>query len=72
MKRQQKLLRAASAEPIQFPRADPAALARFDPSSATCTMNCGPHTQDPRTEAERKRLCGDCFTNPPTLKGEHA
>jgi len=51
-------------EPIQFPRADHAALARFDPSTATCTMNCGPHRQDPRTAAERRFLCGDCLKAP--------
>jgi len=43
-----------------FPRADPAALAAFDPSTKLCTMNCGPHRDDPRTRAERKLLCGDC------------
>lgn len=46
--------------PLQWPRAHPADLARFDPRSRYCTMNCGPHAEDPRTEAERKLLCGDC------------
>jgi hypothetical protein len=46
--------------PLQWPRADPAALAAFDPSTKLCTMNCGPHRDDPRTRAERKLLCGDC------------
>lgn len=45
---------------LHFPRADPAALAAFDPSTRYCTMNCGPHRDDPRTAAERKLLCGDC------------
>ena len=46
--------------PLQWPRADPAALAAFDPSTKLCTMNCGPHRDDPRTRAECKLLCGDC------------
>lgn len=45
---------------LHFTRADPAALARFDPKTKLCTMNCGPHRDDPRTAAERKLLCGDC------------
>jgi hypothetical protein len=28
---------------LHFTRADPAALARFDPKTKLCTMNCGPH-----------------------------
>lgn len=47
-------------EPIEWPRADPAALAKFDPQSKVCTMNCGPHGLDPRTRAERLLLCDDC------------
>ena len=45
---------------LHFTRADHAALARFDPKTKLCTMNCGPHRDDPRTDAERKLLCGDC------------
>lgn len=52
--------REAACMPLQWPRADPAALAAFDPSTKLCTMNCGPHRDDPRTRAERKLLCGDC------------
>lgn len=48
------------AKPITFTRADPAALASFDPRSKLCTMNCGPHAQDPRTPAERRFLCPEC------------
>lgn len=55
--------RAALCAPIQWPRANPAALAAFDPNSLRCTMNCGPHRDDPRTDAERKLLCGDCVEN---------
>jgi hypothetical protein len=44
-----------------FPRADPAELAAFDPATKQCTMNCGPHADDPRDAAERKLLCGDCI-----------
>lgn len=49
-------------ETIKFPRANPKALAEFDPRTKRCTMNCGPHAEDPRTEIERKFLCGDCIT----------
>lgn len=52
--------REALCAPIQWPRADHAALAAFDPSTKLCIMNCGPHRDDPRTGAERKLLCGDC------------
>lgn len=46
---------------IDWPRADPAELAAFDPRTKVCTMNCGPHTDDPRTQAERLLLCTDCL-----------
>lgn len=49
-------------EPIEWPRADPAELAKFDPHTKECTMNCGPCRDDPRTDAERKFLCDDCVT----------
>jgi len=47
--------------PIVFPRADPKALARFDPDTKLCVMNCGPHRDDPRDRKERKYLCHDCW-----------
>lgn len=50
-------------QPLTFTRADPAELARFDPATKICVMNCGPHRDDPRTPAERKLLCGDCWPN---------
>lgn len=43
-----------------WPRADPDELAKFNPGSKVCTMNCGPSSDDPRSEAERKFLCSDC------------
>lgn len=46
--------------PIEWQRADPAELAKFDPRTKQCTMNCGPHGLDPRSAAERKFLCDDC------------
>lgn len=49
-------------EPLVFKRADPAALARFDPGTKLCVMNCGPHAADPRTEKERRFLCNECHT----------
>lgn len=50
-------------QPLTFTRADPAELARFDPSTKICMMNCGPHRDDPRTSAERKLLCPECWPN---------
>jgi hypothetical protein len=52
-------------QPIVWTRADPAELARFDPSTKRCVMNCGPHRDDPRSAAERKLLCDDCLTETP-------
>lgn len=49
--------------PIEWPRADPAALEKFDPATKTCTMNCGKHGLDPRSSKERKFLCDDCDVN---------
>lgn len=46
-----------------YQRANPAELARFDPASKICTMNCGPAAGDPRTANERKLLCDDCLTS---------
>ncbi len=54
----------APAAPIEWTRADPAELAKFDPASRICTMNCGPHRLDPRTRAERIFLCDDCECAP--------
>jgi len=48
-------------QPIVFPRADPVALAQFDPRTKQCTMNCGQHRDDPRSVKECKFLCGDCW-----------
>lgn len=47
--------------PLVFTRADPALLAKFDPASKECTMNCGPHRDDPRTKEERMFLCPECI-----------
>lgn len=52
-----------SARTIEFPRADPKALASFDHNTKRCTMNCGRHAKDQRSEAERKFLCDDCITH---------
>lgn len=43
-----------------WPRAEPGALASFDPSTKQCTHNCGPAADDPRSDAERKLLCDLC------------
>jgi NADPH-dependent glutamate synthase beta subunit-like oxidoreductase len=49
------------AKPIEFTRADPAELAKFDPATKLCQMNCGAHRDDPRSFKEIKLLCGDCL-----------
>ncbi|HGW5540649.1 TPA: hypothetical protein ACNIM8_005732 [Pseudomonas aeruginosa] len=51
---------AEAAAPIEWPRADPDALAAFDPATKVCTMNCGQHARDPRSREERLFLCTDC------------
>lgn len=51
-------------KPIEFPRADLKALVEFDPRTKRCSMNCGPHRQDTRSDKERLFLCGDCYTIP--------
>lgn len=53
--------------PIDWPRADPVALADFDPATKTCVMNCGPHGLDPRSREERKFLCSDCEPHRPNV-----
>lgn len=55
------------AQPIDWPRADPVALAAFDPATKVCTMNCGPHGLDPRSREERKFLCDDCEPYRPSV-----
>jgi len=57
----------AVSKPIEWERANPHELATFDPSTKMCTMNCGPHRQDPRTEEERKFLCDECLTQEPAM-----
>jgi hypothetical protein len=47
-------------QPIEWERADPAALAAFDPATKTCDMNCGKHGLDPRSREERLFLCDLC------------
>lgn len=47
--------------PFHWPRAEPAALASFDPATKLCTMNCGRSSDDPRSEKERQLLCDDCL-----------
>lgn len=58
--RKAKPAQPAAERPIEWPRADPAELAKFDPSTKVCNMNCGPHKDDPRSRAERLFLCDDC------------
>ena len=48
-------------KPIEFKRADPDKLATFDQKTKVCTMNCGPHRDDPRDDRERKFLCDECL-----------
>lgn len=53
--------RSVPLTPLEWPRADPAALAAFDPASKVCTMNCGPHRDDRRSDRERLFLCDECL-----------
>lgn len=53
--------RASLCAPMQWPRADPAARARFDPRTKVCSMNCGPSTEDRRNATERAFLCDECW-----------
>ncbi|MDA8260220.1 MAG: hypothetical protein M0Z99_32080 [Betaproteobacteria bacterium] len=50
-----------SVAPITFPRANPDELEGFYISTKQCTMNCGRHSEDPRSEKERRFLCTDCL-----------
>lgn len=50
-----------AAAPLVFTMADPAALALFDPRTKICSMNCGPHRFDPRSDIERAFLCPECY-----------
>lgn len=50
----------ATSQAIEWPRADPAELQKFDPATKRCEMNCGPHAKDPRDAKERKFLCDEC------------
>lgn len=55
---------------ISFPRADPAALAQFDERTKHCHMQCGQHSNDPRTWKECLFLCTDCSVEPRPLAAE--
>jgi hypothetical protein len=59
------------AAPINFPRSDPTELAAFDPRTKECTMNCGPHSADPRSDKERKFQCDECLPVAPASTKEH-
>lgn len=65
--RKAKPARPAEEPLIDWPRADPDALAAFDPATKSCTMNCGPHGLDPRSREERKFLCDDCVPYQPSV-----
>lgn len=68
--RKSKRVPLVSSVSIEWTRADPAELAKFDPASKVCTMNCGQHGLDPRSRAELKLLCGDCDSVPPARSTE--
>lgn len=58
--RKSKGAKAEPERPIEWERADPFALARFDPSTKRCDMNCGKNGLDPRSREERLFLCDLC------------
>lgn len=53
-------IKHAMPKPIQWPRADPAELAKFDPATKYCDLNCGQSTHDPRLWKECLYLCDLC------------
>ena len=58
--RKPKATQSAPESPIEWERADPAELAKFDPATKICDMNCGKHGLDPRSREERLFLCDLC------------
>jgi hypothetical protein len=60
-----KPTRTLDLQPQDFPRSDPCRAGRLDPSTKVCTMNCTPCRVDPRSAAERKLQCDDCYPAPP-------
>jgi len=48
-------------KPFVWPRADPVALAAFDPATKECHMNCSRGGDDPRSMNEVKFMCDDCY-----------
>jgi len=50
--------------PFVWERADPAELAKFDPLTKVCTMNCGQGSHDPRSRTEIMLMCDDCKVVP--------
>lgn len=80
IKANQQLRRGDLATPVgtkplmhqKWPRAESAVLAAFDPKTRQCSMNCGPHADDPRSHAERKLLCQACWPVPSAKEAEHA
>jgi hypothetical protein len=60
-----------SPKPFVWPRADPVALAAFDPETKECSMNCGQSTHDPRSWKECKFMCDECYTKQPMSKPIH-
>ena len=51
----------SNGDPVLWPRADPKALAAFDPATKVCSHNCGQAVGDPRSENECKFLCDLCW-----------
>lgn len=58
--------------PPVWQRTPAADMAGFDPASKVCTMNCGRHIDDPRSEAEFKFQCDDCAKAPGLLTAADA
>ena len=58
--RKPRAVQPAPEPPFVWERADPVALAKFDPATKTCTMNCGKHALDPRCYKELRFMCDDC------------
>ena len=52
---------------FSWPRSDPAELAKFDPRTKQCSMNCGQHRDDPRSKKEVLFQCDDCTIVKPVV-----
>ena len=58
-----------AAPAFEWPRSNPDDLAKFDPETQRCTMNCGQSALDPRSKKECIFQCDDCEVIPQNTPG---